>query len=60
MVTSKPLLVRFRRLFLLWLESLRDVESFAVIIGEIANFVAYIFAPAVMVTPLGALSIIVR
>ncbi|RWW66570.1 hypothetical protein BHE74_00026062 [Ensete ventricosum] len=29
------------------------------IIGEIANFVAYIFAPAVMVTPLGALSIIV-
>ncbi|XP_031504075.1 probable magnesium transporter NIPA6 isoform X2 [Nymphaea colorata] len=27
--------------------------------GEIANFVAYIFAPAVLVTPLGALSIIV-
>jgi len=32
----------------------------AVIIGEIANFVAYIYAPAVLVTPLGALSIIVR
>lgn len=31
-----------------------------VIIGEIANFVAYIYAPAVLVTPLGALSIIVR
>lgn len=30
------------------------------IVGEIANFVAYIFAPAVLVTPLGALSIIVR
>ncbi|XP_038886954.1 probable magnesium transporter NIPA6 isoform X2 [Benincasa hispida] len=29
------------------------------IIGEIANFVAYIYAPAVLVTPLGALSIIV-
>ncbi|XP_040958984.1 probable magnesium transporter NIPA6 isoform X3 [Gossypium hirsutum] len=27
--------------------------------GEIANFVAYIYAPAVLVTPLGALSIIV-
>jgi magnesium transporter len=31
-----------------------------VIVGEIANFVAYMFAPAVLVTPLGALSIIVR
>lgn len=30
------------------------------IIGEAANFVAYAFAPAVLVTPLGALSIIVR
>ncbi|ONI14044.1 hypothetical protein PRUPE_4G259000 [Prunus persica] len=29
------------------------------IVGEIANFVAYAFAPAVLVTPLGALSIIV-
>ncbi|XP_078445981.1 putative magnesium transporter NIPA6 [Wolffia australiana] len=27
--------------------------------GEIANFMAYVFAPAVLVTPLGALSIIV-
>lgn len=30
------------------------------IIGEVANFVAYTYAPAVLVTPLGALSIIVR
>ncbi|KAF6149115.1 hypothetical protein GIB67_000893, partial [Kingdonia uniflora] len=30
------------------------------IIGEVANFVAYAFAPAVLVTPLGALSIIIR
>ncbi|KNA07248.1 hypothetical protein SOVF_173580 [Spinacia oleracea] len=29
------------------------------IIGEAANFVAYAFAPAVLVTPLGALSIII-
>ncbi|KAG8070731.1 hypothetical protein GUJ93_ZPchr0006g44869 [Zizania palustris] len=29
------------------------------ILGEIANFAAYAFAPAVLVTPLGALSIIV-
>lgn len=29
------------------------------IVGEAANFVAYAFAPAVLVTPLGALSIIV-
>jgi hypothetical protein len=34
--------------------------NFVVLIGEIANFVAYMFAPAVLVTPLGALSIIVR
>lgn len=35
-------------------------EIFIVILGEVANFVAYAFAPAVLVTPLGALSIIVR
>lgn len=29
------------------------------IVGEVANFVAYVFAPAVLVTPLGALSIII-
>ncbi|KAK6916685.1 Magnesium transporter NIPA [Dillenia turbinata] len=29
------------------------------IIGEVANFVAYVYAPAMLVTPLGALSIIV-
>ncbi|XP_065865901.1 probable magnesium transporter NIPA6 isoform X2 [Euphorbia lathyris] len=28
-------------------------------VGEVANFVAYVYAPAVLVTPLGALSIIV-
>ncbi|XP_019052089.1 PREDICTED: probable magnesium transporter NIPA6 isoform X2 [Nelumbo nucifera] len=32
---------------------------FTMIVGEVANFVAYVFAPAVLVTPLGALSIIV-
>ena len=32
----------------------------AVIVGEVANFAAYAFAPAILVTPLGALSIIIR
>lgn len=38
------------------------IQSFftTVLVGEVANFVAYVFAPAVLVTPLGALSIIVR
>ena len=30
------------------------------VVGEVANFAAYAFAPAILVTPLGALSIIVR
>ncbi|MQL73322.1 hypothetical protein Taro_005644 [Colocasia esculenta] len=30
-----------------------------VIVGEVANFAAYAFAPAILVTPLGALSIII-
>lgn len=34
--------------------------AFIVIFGEIANFAAYAFAPAILVTPLGALSIIFR
>lgn len=34
--------------------------SFAVGIGEAANFAAYTFAPATLVTPLGALSVLVR
>ncbi|KAG6486713.1 hypothetical protein ZIOFF_055292 [Zingiber officinale] len=33
--------------------------SSPVILGEVANFAAYAFAPAILVTPLGALSIIV-
>lgn len=32
----------------------------SVIVGEVANFAAYAFAPAILVTPLGALSIIIR
>uniref|UniRef100_A0A803M550 Probable magnesium transporter n=1 Tax=Chenopodium quinoa TaxID=63459 RepID=A0A803M550_CHEQI len=31
----------------------------AVVVGEIANFAAYAFAPAILVTPLGAVSIII-
>ena len=32
----------------------------SVIVGEVANFSAYAFAPAILVTPLGALSVLVR
>jgi ABC-type proline/glycine betaine transport system permease subunit len=32
----------------------------AMVVGEAANFAAYAFAPAILVTPLGALSIIIR
>ncbi|KAG8640760.1 hypothetical protein MANES_13G079200v8 [Manihot esculenta] len=41
------------------LEPLWWVGMVTMIVGEISNFVAYIYAPAVLVTPLGALSIIV-
>ncbi|KAL2512430.1 putative magnesium transporter NIPA6 [Abeliophyllum distichum] len=41
------------------LEPLWWAGMITMIVGEIANFIAYIFAPAVLVTPLGALSIIV-
>ena len=30
------------------------------VVGEAANFSAYAFAPAILVTPLGALSVLVR
>lgn len=32
----------------------------SMVLGEFANFAAYAFAPAILVTPLGALSIIIR
>lgn len=41
------------------LEPLWWAGMVTMIIGEVANFVAYIYAPAVLVTPLGALSIII-
>ncbi|KAK3443616.1 probable magnesium transporter NIPA3 isoform X2 [Eucalyptus grandis] len=41
------------------LEPLWWVGMITMIVGEVANFIAYAFAPAVLVTPLGALSIIV-
>ncbi|KAF7815666.1 putative magnesium transporter NIPA6 isoform X1 [Senna tora] len=41
------------------LEPLWWLGMVTMIVGEAANFVAYAFAPAVLVTPLGALSIIV-
>ncbi|KAK4405331.1 putative magnesium transporter NIPA6 [Sesamum angolense] len=41
------------------LEPLWWAGMITMIVGEVSNFVAYIYAPAVLVTPLGALSIIV-
>ncbi|KAM7507650.1 hypothetical protein LguiA_018103 [Lonicera macranthoides] len=41
------------------LQPLWWIGMITMIVGEFANFVAYIYAPAVLVTPLGALSIIV-
>ncbi|MFQ6648837.1 hypothetical protein Gotur_021019, partial [Gossypium turneri] len=41
------------------LEPLWWVGMIAMVVGEIANFAAYAFAPAILVTPLGALSIII-
>ncbi|TYH37383.1 hypothetical protein ES332_D12G036400v1 [Gossypium tomentosum] len=41
------------------LEPLWWAGMITMIVGEVANFVAYVYAPAVLVTPLGALSIIV-
>lgn len=40
-------------------ESLWWIGLFTMILGEIANFSAYAFSPAILVTPLGALSVIV-
>lgn len=34
-------------------------DWFAVVLGEIFNFAAYAFAPAILVTPLGALSVLI-
>ena len=34
-------------------------DNMAVVVGEIANFAAYAFAPAILVTPLGALSVLI-
>ncbi|KDO50034.1 hypothetical protein CISIN_1g019718mg [Citrus sinensis] len=42
------------------LEPLWWAGMVTMIVGEVANFVAYVYAPAVLVTPLGALSIIIR
>ena len=36
-----------------------DIDTIAVILGEVANFAAYAFAPAILVTPLGALSVLI-
>ncbi|KAE8670188.1 hypothetical protein F3Y22_tig00112205pilonHSYRG00025 [Hibiscus syriacus] len=42
------------------LEPLWWAGMITIVVREIANFAAYAFAPAILVTPLGALSIIIR
>ncbi|MBA0706564.1 hypothetical protein Golax_018666 [Gossypium laxum] len=42
------------------LEPLWWAGMITMVVGEIANFAAYAFAPAILVTPLGAVSIIIR
>lgn len=41
------------------LEKCASNKALSVIVGEIANFAAYAFAPAILVTPLGALSVLI-
>lgn len=49
-----------------WERALRLFNKFVIHVclsvgtGEAANFAAYAFAPATLVTPLGALSVLVR
>lgn len=38
---------------------LKLMLSSVVAVGEVANFAAYAFAPAILVTPLGALSVLI-
>lgn len=37
----------------------RILTELLVVVGEVANFAAYAFAPAILVTPLGALSVLI-
>lgn len=39
--------------------SLTPISDIVVIVGEVANFAAYTFAPPILVTPLGALSVLI-
>lgn len=36
-----------------------DTAGTTVVVGEVCNFAAYAFAPAILVTPLGALSVLI-
>ena len=39
--------------------ALRWLTVYPVVLGELFNFAAYAFAPAILVTPLGALSVLI-
>ena len=40
-------------------EDVWRAHDVTVVVGEVANFSAYAFAPAILVTPLGALSVLI-
>ena len=48
-----------RRSYTVESDSSADKRWTTVILGEICNFAAYAFAPAILVTPLGALSVLI-
>ena len=41
-------------------KEVQGLRSLTVLLGELANFAAYSYAPAILVTPLGALSVLIR
>ncbi|KAK2762225.1 hypothetical protein FQN54_001235 [Arachnomyces sp. PD_36] len=45
--------------FVITKKGLMEASERHVVVGEVANFAAYAFAPAILVTPLGALSVLI-
>ncbi len=60
LLTSKCNAKHLSIIFLLMTPTDFILLFFAVGAGEVANFTAYMFAPATVVTPLGALSVLIR
>jgi hypothetical protein len=56
---SGGLVSRHVRDFGIYIPHSRSLTWMTVAVGEVANFAAYAFAPAILVTPLGALSVLI-